>query len=249
MSPLDTLRRRFAAMPLDRAPLRRAGLLTVLLVVLIGAMQAMGPARPERSARHAVQATPETSSASADPASADPASADPASAGPRPAPRRSGWGAGRVLALVLLVGGGGAAVVLRRRAAPAEARRAVLEVLETHPLGPGQALRLVACGDEVLLLAATSEGVRMLRHWPRDAVDRGHTSRTFGSPGVDLAAGSARAGTPAADAEARPAALGVLFPPPAAPAGGAPVQFGEAPAAPAPAAFADVLRQFQVGHV
>ena len=152
MSLFDSLRERLAAMPLDRAPLRRAGLLTVLLVVLIAIMQTLAPARPARTARQTLQDGTEEVSA------------------------RSGSGRGTAVLVLLLLAGGGAALVWRRRGTPALALPHTLEVLETQTLGPGQALRLVACGHEVLLLSATAEGVRLLRHWPREAFERGAAS-------------------------------------------------------------------------
>ena len=145
--PTD-LRDRLAALPLDRAPLRRAGVLTALLVVLLVAGQAFRPgrgdSRPPADRQH-VQADLEKRSAPP-----------------------TGWTGGRVLALLLLAGGGGGAWLLHRRSAPAAARSSALDVIETQTLGPGQSLRLVACGDDVLLLSASSEGIRLLRSWPRD---------------------------------------------------------------------------------
>ena len=144
-SPLDRLRSRFDALPLDRAPLRRAGVLTVLLIALLTLGKAISPRATTAAERHDVRA--DTEEVSAPP---------------------SAWTGGRVLAILFLVTGGGLALWLHRRApARAAATGSTLEVLETHPLGPGQSLRLVACGDEVLLLSVTAEGASLLRHWPR----------------------------------------------------------------------------------
>ncbi len=153
-SPLSDLRARLDGLPFDRAPLRRAGLLALLLVVLLAAGKAFGPSQAAALApatRHDVQAGTEEVSAP---------------------PRPSGWTGGRVLALVLLATGGLVAVVLRRRRDPAAAGADALDVIETHSLGPGHSLRLVGCGDEVLLLSVGGDGARLLRHWPRERFDR-----------------------------------------------------------------------------
>ena len=147
-SPLDRLRARFDALPLDRAPLRRAGVLTALLVVLLVAGKMLSPRPTTAAERHDVR--PATEEVSAPP---------------------SAWTGGRVLAILFLLAGGGVAYGLHRRSpARASATGSTLEVLETHPLGPGQSLRLVACGDEVMLLSVTAEGAALLRHWPRAAL-------------------------------------------------------------------------------
>ena len=154
MPPLSRLRERAAALPLDRAPLRRAGALAALLVALLVAGRALGPSRPASGGavgeRQSLRAGAEEVSA-----------------------ERGLWTAGRATALLLLAAGGAFAVYLHRRAAPAAAPTASLEVLETHALGPGQSLRLVACGDEVLLLGVGAEGAQMLRHWPRERFEAG----------------------------------------------------------------------------
>ena len=155
MPDLAALRSRLDALPLDRAPLRRAGLLSVLLVVLLVGGKVFGP---DRAARQ--------------PAAADRQEAPVAENASVP----SGWTGGRVLAVLLLAAGGGVAFVLHRRAAPGPATDSALDVIATHTLGPGQALRLVGCGDDVLLLSATGEAITLLRHWPRERFDRGAVS-------------------------------------------------------------------------
>ena len=155
MLSLATLSSRLAALPIDPVPMRRAAILTVLLAVLLLATRMIAPARPRPAtdaARQSVPASTETLSA-------------------RPAPRSSGGGWGQAVALLLLAGGGAGAFLLHRRAAPRAARASTLEVLESHALAQGQGIRLVAVGDEVLLLGVGSEGVRVLRHWPRDRFD------------------------------------------------------------------------------
>ena len=157
MPDLAALRSRLDALPLDRAPLRRAGLLSVLLVGLLVAGKAFGP---DRAARQ--------------PSTADRQEAPAAENASAPAP--SGWTGGRVLAVLLLAAGGGVALVLHRRAAPGPVEDPALDVIATHTLGPGQTLRLVGCGDDVLLLSATAEAITLLRHWPRERFDRGAVS-------------------------------------------------------------------------
>lgn len=156
MLSVSLLSRRLAALPLDRAPLRRAALLTVLLAVLLLATRWIAPARPRPATEAARQFAP--------------ASTETLSARP-PARRGGGWG--QAVALLLLAGGGGLALRLRTRTVAGAPRAASsLDVLESHTLAPGQSLRLVACGSEVLLLSLGSDGTRLLRHWPRDRFDR-----------------------------------------------------------------------------
>ncbi len=249
MPSLSTLRARLDALPLDRAPLRRAALLTVLLVVLLIAGKTLG----------------------AGPSAAEGASARQDLHGPAEevsATRRSGgWSGGRVLALVLLAVGGGFAFVLHRRSgAGSPSASSVLDVIETHTLGPGQSLRLVACGAEVLLLSVGAEGVRLLRHWPRATFDRATVSFADALATAEADAErapirhrmdtmdrvlTATAPTDAAPTDSVPAGplAGTSAEPPTSP----PVSWGEgeptpdARPAPTPDA-APALRQFQIGH-
>lgn len=175
MSALVSLRDRLRALPLDRAPLRRAGVLSALLVALLAAGQWLGPSpRPARAAdpgRHDVRAATEDVSA---------------------------WTPGRALALVLLLAGGGAALWLHQRRAPGAAGRAsALDVLETHSLGPSHSLRLVACGGEVLLLSVGAEGARVLREWPRDRFEAAAAPPTPTAPFADVLAEASQAARPA----------------------------------------------------
>ena len=183
MPDLAALRARFRALPLDRAPLRRAGVLTALLVVLLVAGKALSPSQSAATAtagRNSVQAVAEKDAA------------------------RGGWTGGRVLAVLLLAAGAGGAWVLHRRAAPTATRSSALDVLETHTLAPGQTLRLVACGDDVMLLSATPEAIRMLRHWPREQFDRGESS--FAALLASAETNDAPHTLPLADAVAEPPA-------------------------------------------
>jgi flagellar biogenesis protein FliO len=171
-----------------------------------------------------------------------------------------------VVALLLLAGAAAGAVALRRRAAAGPAPDTTLDVLESITIGPAQSLRLVAVGDEVLLLSVGADGARMLRHWPRATFDRravslhdalaldaaDHAAPDAAPPeGIPSQPGpEATPFQPVTEAPAPTARLeapsvpprGVLFPPPALPA-----QFLAEPVADAPheASFASVLRQFQ----
>ena len=165
LAPLGRLRTRLDALPLDRAPLRRAGLLALLLVALLGFGRLAGPDRTTAAEGQDLRAATEDGSGPAAPS--------------RSAPSRSSsaWTGGRVVALLFLAAGGGIAFWLHRRSPHRVAQRgSTLEVIETHPLGPGTSLRLVACGDEVLLLSVASEGTTLLRHWPRATFGAGPRS-------------------------------------------------------------------------
>ena len=150
MAPLSGLRDRVSGAVVDPAPLRRAGLLAVALVVLLVVGRAFGPAAAASSSPAERQTRPASAEQVAAPASS--------------------WTGGRVLAVVLLVAGGGVALVLRRRSGPVPSQ-AALEVLGSHTLGPGHSLRLVGCGGEVMLLSVGGDGARLLRHWPRAAFE------------------------------------------------------------------------------
>lgn len=226
VSRLSALRDRAGALPLDPAPLRRAGVLSVLLVALLLAGKVFGPSPRAAAERHAVPAVQETVSAAPTP---------PAAVAPAP---RATWTGGRVLAILLLLVGGGVALVLRKRAPGGAGGGGDIEVLASHTLAPGQTLRLVAAGGDVLLLGAGSDGVRLLRAWPRgqfgqppsfaDALASAQDEAPpTAAPHVATAPGAA----PAASSQAAPApidgsrpglsdpplptARGVLFPLPA----------------------------------
>lgn len=83
------------------------------------------------------------------------------------ASRPSGPGTtGYLLVLVILAGGGAFALYLRRRSPRPEGAAAPLRTLHEHLLGPDRSLRLVACGDEVLLLGVTSGQITLLKTYP-----------------------------------------------------------------------------------
>ena len=77
---------------------------------------------------------------------------------------------GNLSALLLLLGGGGYALYMRRRVS-GDGGASALQSVGQLPLGQTQQLRLVACGDEVLLLGATEEAVELLKTYPRDAFE------------------------------------------------------------------------------
>lgn len=153
-----------------RRPLRpwhRAALFGAGLLVLWLALQ-LAPAAP----------TPAPEVRSADAAERLPARSEAALAAPAPTsrtvgtrPERSLLRPGNVIALLLLAGGGAWAFHLRRRPAEGEAADAepVLRSLDALTLAPGQSVRLVAVGDEVLLLGLAQGGVSLLRRY--DAAD------------------------------------------------------------------------------
>lgn len=214
MPDLDSFRARLDALPVDRAPLRRAGLLTLLLVALLALTQTIRPEpRPasEMLGRQDVHAEAERVSAS------------------------GGLSAGTLAAFVLLAAGGAFALWLRRRpTASGAVATSAIETIETHPLGPNHTLRLVACGDEVLLLDVGAEGTQLLRQWPR-AVFEAAPASVPPLAHVEAAVPEAVAPADTSEREKAPPA------PDAAPADrpATPRQFG----APSPS-FADVLAQF-----
>ena len=261
----------------DPAPLKRAGLLTVLLIALVAASRWMGPAAMERPADSGQRQT-------------GPALAEGVSA-----PSRSSLPGGVALLSIVLVGGGLAALVASRRRGGREATPTEMEVLETLSLGPGQSLRLVACGREVLLFSVTGEGAQFVRQWDRATFDGSVDLREAAGEGTPPAAEVVPDAAPSAETprvaevappEPTPAEAPSPPPPtsrwivPTPPAAAPPVrqpaapvpragradeaepaptesvlpQFA-APAEPAPAptlseapAFATVLRQFAAAH-
>ncbi len=77
---------------------------------------------------------------------------------------------GNLSALLVLVGGGGYALYMRRRVSSNE-ESAALRPIGQLALGPSQHLRLVACGEEVLLVGTTEEAVELLKTYSREAFD------------------------------------------------------------------------------
>jgi len=77
---------------------------------------------------------------------------------------------GNLSALLVLVGGGGYALYMRRRVA-SENGSTALQSVGQLALGQSQHLRLVACGDEVLLVGVTEETIELLKSYPRETFD------------------------------------------------------------------------------
>ena len=71
--------------------------------------------------------------------------------------------AGNIAVLVLLMGGIGVAVYLRRRSKDNGVAALSLHSMGRMDLAPSQQLRLVRCGDDVLLLGVTSGQITLLK--------------------------------------------------------------------------------------
>lgn len=150
MSPFASVRTALQTpRPIHRAVLLAAGLL--MLFVAVQLLPSGGAPPPvTASAAHADGAAPATRAT--------------------PAPRDGVrlFGAGNGLALLLLAGGGLFAMHLRRRNAGA-ATPGALQPLGQLALGPHGHLRLVRCGDDVLLLGVTAQQVTLIRRYASDA--------------------------------------------------------------------------------
>lgn len=81
------------------------------------------------------------------------------------------FGVGSVVAILILIGGGAFALYLKKKPM-AGAPGLPIESLGTLQLAPNQQLRLVSCGEEVLLLGVTSGQISLLRSFPRSAFDK-----------------------------------------------------------------------------
>ncbi len=105
-------------------------------------------------------------------------------------PSRSLLRPGNVLALLLLVGGGAGALYLRKRRPGTEASDDALPMapLGSLVLAPGQSLRLVRVGDEVLLLGLAQGGVSLLRRYDADEAPVGLDATEAGAGMPDFAA-------------------------------------------------------------
>ncbi len=79
------------------------------------------------------------------------------------------------LILVVLAGGALWALRLRRRVTPA-ANTMLLRPLGQLSLGPGQQIRLVACGEELLVLGVTAHHITLLKSLPLPAELRTETT-------------------------------------------------------------------------
>ncbi|MFQ5571035.1 MAG: flagellar biosynthetic protein FliO [Rhodothermales bacterium] len=76
---------------------------------------------------------------------------------------------GNVAALVLLAGGGGLAYYLRRRSRGGRGPATLIQSVGHLVLSPNQQLRLIRCGDEVLLLGVASGQITLLKTYAGDA--------------------------------------------------------------------------------
>lgn len=136
---------RAASPTAPRPPLRRAGLCAAALVLVWLALRLMpAPTSP-------AEASPVYSD-TAGTVAVDTSSAPRASLSP-----------GLLAALALLAGGVGLAVFLRQRRGGGASAGAFIEPLESCTLAPGQQLRLVRCGDAVLLLGVTGSQITLLK--------------------------------------------------------------------------------------
>ena len=79
------------------------------------------------------------------------------------------FSAGNIVALALLAGGIGLAFFMRRRARESGTLGMPLETLGHLSLAQNQQLRLVRCGDDVLLLGVTSGQITLLKAYEADA--------------------------------------------------------------------------------
>lgn len=79
---------------------------------------------------------------------------------------RSLVGPGYLLVLLILAGGSAFAFYLHRKSAGGRSVEDPIRALGQLQFAPGQQLRLVACGDDVLLLGVTSGQVTLLKTYP-----------------------------------------------------------------------------------
>lgn len=133
--------------------MKRAGLFAGALLLLWLAFQLL----PSRATRDASQ-YPDTGTVASKPKAA-----------PVLQPTRSSFKAGYAVAFLILAGGGAFAIYLRRRTGVSGAKSATIQTLGASQLAPGQQLRLVSCGGEVLLLGVTSTQINLLKSFPEEA--------------------------------------------------------------------------------
>jgi len=96
---------------------------------------------------------------------------------------------GNAAAVLLLVGAGGYALYVRQQETGATGH-AAFQSVERLALGQSKQLRLVACGDEVLLIGVTDEDVTLLKTYSHDAFEE--------HPALSDAGGKAAGGGPPA---------------------------------------------------
>ena len=76
---------------------------------------------------------------------------------------------GYFVVVAILIGGVGLAVHLRRREGGDASGGLPLRTLGQMQMAPQQQLRLVSCGEDVLLLGVTTGQITLLKSWPKDA--------------------------------------------------------------------------------
>lgn len=145
---------RAATPPSTRHLLRRAGFFGAALVLLWLALQLA----PQRA-----PAPPTT------PPLAEATARDDGVAVRSRAPAPGLFSAGNIVALVLLLGGVAGAVLLRRRSRENGGASIPLQSLGHMSLAPNQQLRLVRCGDDVLLLGVTAGQITLLKAYDSEA--------------------------------------------------------------------------------
>ncbi len=101
------------------------------------------------------------------------------------------FSAGNVAVLVLLLGGAGFAFFLRRRSKDGGSAAMMLQTLGQMSLAPNQQLRLVRCGDDVLLLGVTSGQITLLKAYDSiefagaNSIKDEAAASSYASPGSD----------------------------------------------------------------
>ena len=160
-----------AALPeRTRLLLRRAGLFGAGLLLLWVALQ-LAPKR----------APSPTPAPLAEAATAD----DGVVARSRPASTPTLFSAGNIAVFALLLGGAGFAFFLRRRTKEDGPAGLSLESLGQMSLAPNQQLRLVRCGNDVLLLGVTSGQITLLKSYEADAFDEANATDSKEAMSVD----------------------------------------------------------------
>ncbi len=76
---------------------------------------------------------------------------------------------GYFVVVAILIGGVGLAVHLRRREGGGAGGGLPLRTLGQMQMAPQQQLRLVSCGEDVLLLGVTAGQITLLKSYPKDA--------------------------------------------------------------------------------
>lgn len=147
-----------------RRPLRYGVCLVGIIVLLGGVPQAAATPPPDQDAeRESADSTMVASSSVS---------------GDEPRIEIFTWGN---LAALLLLGGGGAFALYLRQGGGETAANAPFRPLGQLALGQSQQLRLVACGEEVLLLGVTDDEVALLKTYPLEAFEHLESPEETGS--------------------------------------------------------------------